>query len=112
MKSNYYIALTTCPTPEVATKLAQEVVKQQLAACVNIIPGIQSIYHWQGDVTQDSESLLIMKTQQQQLISLESLIKNHHPYEIPEFITITIDSGSQAYLDWITTSLNKQLKTE
>ena len=108
MKSIHYIALSTCPTPEVATQLAQEVVEQKLAACVNIIPGIQSIYQWQGKVTQDNESLLIMKTHQQQLAALESFIQTHHPYEVPEFITLSIESGSKAYLDWITASLTNK----
>ena len=108
MKSNYYIALTTCPNPEIAQQLARGVVAQQLAACVNIIPAIQSIYPWQGEITQDNESLLLMKTQLQQLGELELYIQTHHPYELPEFITFTVKSGSKAYLDWITNSLNKK----
>ena len=109
LKSNYYIAITTCPNPEVATQLAQEIVEQQLAACVNIIPAIQSIYLWQGKIEQDNENLLIMKTHQQQLASLESFIQKQHPYEVPEFITLSIESGSKAYLDWITASLNNKI---
>lgn len=108
MKSNYYIVLTTCPNPEVASQLAQEAVEKQLAACVNIIPGIQSIYQWQGKIEQENESLLIMKTQQQQLAGLESFIQKQHPYEVPEFITMTIESGSKAYLEWITSSLKNK----
>lgn len=107
MKSKFYIALTTCPTPEVATQLARGIVEQQLAACVNIIPGIQSVYQWQGKVAQDNESLLIMKTQQQQLAALELFIQGHHPYDLPEFITLGIESGSKAYLDWIAASISK-----
>jgi len=109
LKPNYYIALSTCPNPGVATQLSQSIVEQQLAACVNIIPAIQSIYQWQGKIMQDNESLLIMKTQQQQLAALELFIQEHHPYEVPEFITLTIDSGAKAYLDWITASLNKNV---
>lgn len=107
LKSNYYIAFTTCPNSDIANHLAQEVIEQQLVACVNIIPTIHSIYKWQGEITQDSESLLIMKTQQQHLAALESFIQKQHPYDVPEFITISIESGSKAYLDWITASLDK-----
>lgn len=110
MKSNYCIALTACPNPDVATQLARQVVEQQLAACVNIIPAVQSIYQWQGKIEQENESLLIMKTEQQYIASLESFIQNHHPYEVPEFITTTIESGSKAYLDWITASLSSDVK--
>lgn len=110
MKSNYYIAFTTCPNPDVATQLAQEIVEKQHAACVNIIPAIQSIYQWQGKIEHDNESLLIIKTQQQQLASLESYILKHHPYEVPEFITLSIESGSKAYLEWITANLNNNKK--
>ncbi len=110
MKSPYYIALTTCPDNTVANNLAQQIVKQQLAACVNIIPNIQSVYQWQGEIETDNELLLVMKTQQQTLKRLELFILQHHPYETPEFICINIESGTQAYLNWITSSLKTTLK--
>jgi len=105
MSSDFYIALTTCPNIDVATKIAQRAIKQQLAACVNIVPDIQSVYRWQGKIETDNELLLVMKTKQQTLNALENFIQQQHPYETPEFICITIESGSQAYLDWITHSL-------
>lgn len=109
MTPNYYIALTTCPNPDIANQLALGIVEQQLAACVNIFPAIQSIYQWQGKIEQENESLLVIKTLQQQLAELESFIQKQHPYEVPEFITIPIESGSKAYLDWITASLSKSI---
>jgi len=105
--NSHYIALRTCPNTEVANNIAQAAVKQQLAACVNIIPNIQSVYQWQGKIETDNELLLVMKTNQQTLKSLEALIQQQHPYETPEFICINIEEGSQAYLDWITNSLKK-----
>ena len=107
MTSKYHIVVTTCPTPEVATQLANEIVEQQLAACVNIIPSIKSVYKWKGKIEHDEESLLIIKTMKQQLAPLEKLVLKLHPYETPEFISMPIESGSKAYLDWITASLEK-----
>ncbi|VAW98926.1 hypothetical protein MNBD_GAMMA23-2148 [hydrothermal vent metagenome] len=107
MTSLYYIALTTCPNIEVATSIAQGAVKQQLTACVNIIPNIHSVYQWQGEIETDNELLLVMKTEQQTLKTLELFIMQQHPYETPEFICMNIESGAQAYLDWITNSLKK-----
>ena len=105
MASKYLIAVTTCPTLEIATQLANDVVEQQLAACVNIIPAIKSVYKWKGKIEHDDESLLIIKTMKQQLAPLEELVLRLHPYETPEFISMPIESGSKAYLDWITASL-------
>ena len=107
MTSLYYIALTTCPNTEVANRIAQGAVKQQLAACVNIVPNIQSVYQWQGKVETDDELLLVMKTNQSTLPALESFVLQQHPYDTPEFICINIESGAQAYLDWLASSLKK-----
>ncbi len=105
IKPDYFIALTTCPDREIANSLAQAIVEQQLAACVNIVPDIQSVYQWQGKIETDNELLLVMKTNQQTLKALELFVLQQHPYETPEFICINIESGAQAYLDWITSSL-------
>ena len=101
------IALTTCPDADIAAKLATAIVEARLAACVNIIPAIESVYRWQGKIEQDTESLLLLKTSQQNLPALESLVKQQHPYELPEFIALDINHGSQAYLEWIKRSLEK-----
>ncbi len=108
MKSNHCIALSTCPNSEVANNLARRVIKQQLAACVNIIPNIQSVYRWNGKIENDNESLLIIKTTQSKLVELEYFIQEHHPYDTPEFIVVNIESGSQNYLNWITQAVKEQ----
>jgi len=107
MSVPYYIALTTCPNREVAHRLAQTAIEQQLAACVNIIPNIQSVYQWQGKIETDDELLLLMKTNQQTLNALKLFIQQQHPYDTPEFVSIQLESGAQAYLDWINYSLTK-----
>jgi len=108
LKPEFFIALTTCPNNDIATQLAQAVVEKQLAACVNIVPGIQSVYQWQGKIENDSEFLLMMKTNRDKIESLQTYILEQHPYEITEFITLNIESGSAAYLDWINSSLSNR----
>lgn len=105
LTSPYYIALTTCPNSTIATELAETCVEKKLAACVNIIPSIQSIYQWQGKIEHDTESLLIIKTTKDKLETLDTFIQKQHPYDIPEFITFNIESGSQNYFDWIRQSI-------
>ena len=98
------LALSTCPNLEVARELATALVEQGLAACVNIVPGVESIYRWQGKIVQDGELLLLIKTQSKVLDALRRSLRTLHPYEIPELITFEIGDGLQEYINWITTS--------
>lgn len=107
MSTNVYIALTTCPDAQIASTLAHACVESQLAACVNIIPAIQSVYQWQGKIEHDTESLLVIKTTQQKLAALEELILAQHPYDVPEFVVLNIEHGASDYLSWIIQSLNR-----
>ena len=107
LSTPYYLAITNCPNQEVATSLGQRCVENKLAACVNILPEVQSIYQWKDKIENDCEVLMMMKTDQLSLSELESFIIQNHPYETPEFITINIESGSERYLDWIHQSLSK-----
>ena len=95
------IALSTAGSLEEAQRLARALVEQRLAACVNLVPQVQSIYRWQGQVEEASEILLIIKTTADCLESLESTLRLLHSYEIPEFLVLDIDSGSPAYLNWV-----------
>ncbi len=106
MSEQYCLVLCTCPTDNTATRLAKEIVSRQLAACVNILPGITSIYSWNGKIETDQEQLLLIKTQSDLATPLEALIKEHHPYELPEIITVPISHGSIEYLHWITQCIN------
>lgn len=91
----------TCPDQQVAEKLANTLVTGRLAACVNILPGMESIYRWQGKVEKDREVLLLIKTDNAHFDVLEDTISRLHPYEVPEIIAVPIQAGHQPYLEWI-----------
>ena len=101
---DYILALTTCPESR-CEQLARTLVEKKLCACVNIISGVKSIYFWKDEITMDSESILLIKTETKLSKKLRNIIIENHPYDLPEFITINIDSGSKEYLDWITANL-------
>jgi periplasmic divalent cation tolerance protein len=96
------IVLITVPSQQVGEKIAEVLLEQKLAACVNIIPGIHSIYFWKGTINRDEESLLIVKSRailfEERLLKIVQAI---HPYEVPEIIALPIIKGLPAYLDWI-----------
>ena len=99
------IAFTTCDSVEAATTLARALVGRRLVACVNVVPGVRSIYRWKGEVHEDAEALLVMKTDAQRLPSLTAAVEELHSYDVPELIALPVASGSQPYLDWIGESL-------
>ena len=101
METGNQIVLCTCPSEEVARGLAGALVEQALAACVNIIPGIESVYHWQGRVETDPEWLLVIKAPARAYPKLEAAITSLHPYELPEIIAVPIVAGLPAYLAWM-----------
>jgi periplasmic divalent cation tolerance protein len=95
------VVLCTCPDEEVARQIATTLVEEDLAACVNVLPGVQSIYRWKGGVEHDAETLLIIKTTAQRYPALETRVQALHPYELPEIIAVPIAAGLQGYLDWL-----------
>ncbi len=101
------VLLTTAPNQDVAEALGKELVAQQLAACVNLIPGMTSIYHWQGKISQDQEVQLIIKSHRRHKEAIEQLLNSSHPYDTPELLTINVESGSNAYIQWIQDSVKK-----
>ena len=101
----YQLILCTCPDSQVAEQLATSLVELRLAACINIIPGLTSIYRWQGKLEKGTEVLLLIKTIRKHYAAVEAAIQQQHPYELPEIIAVTLDEGSSDYLRWITTSL-------
>lgn len=94
------IVLCTCPTGE-AKSLARSLVEQRLAACVNILPAIQSVYRWQDAVVDEAEAQLVIKTTTQRSEALFSQLAELHPYEVPEIISLSSDSVLPAYLEWV-----------
>jgi periplasmic divalent cation tolerance protein len=99
------LVLTTMVNPEEAARLGRMLVEERLAACVQLIPGTQSIYHWQGVIEESVETLLLIKTGPEQLKALEARLHELHSYETPEFLVLDVDSGSRKYLDWLHTCL-------
>lgn len=103
------LVLTNLPDAEQARALAQTLVERRLAACVNIMPAVQSIYRWQGVVEQASEVSLIIKSTQARYAELEAAIVAAHPYDVPEIIALPIAAGLPAYLNWIVAETGKEL---
>jgi periplasmic divalent cation tolerance protein len=101
------LVLSTAGSEEEARKIADFLVEHQLAACVNIIPQIESIYRWQGKVASSREWLLLIKTTTGQFAAVGEAIRQLHSYELPECIALNIDDGSREYLEWIDSSLKK-----
>ena len=98
----FLVVLCTVPSAEVGAQLGRRVVEEQLAACVNILPAVRSIYRWQGAVHDDAEAQLLIKTRASRFEALLELIRSHHPYAEPEVIALPIAQGSPSYLQWIT----------
>jgi periplasmic divalent cation tolerance protein len=91
----------TVPDQEIGTELARKVVEAQLAACGNLIPGLTSIYRWKGEVHQDPECLIILKTTASALPALKRRVVELHPYEVPEFLALAPTEGHLPYLEWV-----------
>lgn len=106
MPTCHQIILCTCPDKDTAEKIAHLLVTGQLAACVNILPGILSVYTWQGQVESAQEHLLLVKSHKDHYQSLEKAIRDNHPYEIPEIIAVPIEAGLPEYLNWIDSCLS------
>ncbi len=95
------LVLTTCPDADIAKTIAQHLVKERLAACVNILPNITSIYHWQNELQCDEEVQLLIKTNSENFTLLNARINELHPYDVVEVIALNIQQGDKHYLNWI-----------
>ena len=95
------MALSTVAGAEDAERIARELVERRLAACVNVVPGVVSIYRWQGKVEREEERLLVIKTRGERFPALREALAAIHPYDVPELIAIPIEDGSPAYLQWL-----------
>jgi len=105
MSTDLQIVLCTVPDQETAEMIASALVSERLAACVNILPGVTSLYRWQGSVEQSEELLLIVKTRQAVWPMLEAQIQALHPYELPEIIAVPIKTGEAEYIQWLENSI-------
>lgn len=99
--SERVVALSTVATASDAERIARALVERRLVACVNVVPGVVSIYRWQGEVRKDQEWLLVMKTSAEALEPLRAALVSLHPYEVPELVAWPITAGHDPYLRWI-----------
>lgn len=100
-----WIALTTLASREAGESLAATLVEERLAACVNVIGGVASLYRWEGNVERDEEVLLLMKTTADGVGPLKVRVLDLHPYDTPEFLAFEVDVGSSGYLGWVADSV-------
>ena len=102
------VVLVTGPDAAALASIAERVVDERLAACVNVVPHIRSVYRWRHDVEATEEALAIMKTTRQAVTALQRRVLDLHPYDLPEFIVLPVESGNPAYLDWVTDSISAE----
>lgn len=95
------VVLVTCPSREVGERIGHTLIEERLAACVNLIPDLTSIYRWEGRIHRDAEVLLLIKTRRRKLPGLMRRVKSLHPYSIPEIIALPLAGGSLPYLSWV-----------
>jgi periplasmic divalent cation tolerance protein len=112
MKSSsaHLLVLSTCPDHDAALMLANTLIDEALAACINILPGLTSIYHWQGERKTGTEALLLIKTTGENYPALEARIVALHPYELPEIIAVSMEAGLPGYLSWIDQSCQRSME--
>jgi len=105
---SYAVVLVTVPDLRTARRLAQSALRHRLAACVNLIPKIESHYWWQGRLAKGSEILMVLKTTRAKLAHLEKHILAAHPYDTPEFVVLPLAGGAKRYLAWLSESVAGQ----
>ena len=99
--SDAIVILCTCPDEETASRLASGLVEKELVACVNILPGIRSIYRWQGTVQDEPETMMVIKSTRDSFTQLKSWLRENHPYEVPEILALPVGTGLSEYMNWV-----------
>jgi periplasmic divalent cation tolerance protein len=102
--ADFIVVFMTAPDGETAGRIARTLVEEGLVACVNIVPGLRSIYRWEGKLCDDSEVLCLCKTRAQRFAALRERVLSLHPYSVPEIIAVPLTAGSAPYLDWLAQS--------
>lgn len=105
--SAHLLVFSTCPDHDAALILANTLIDEALAGCINILPGLTSVYHWQGERKTGTEELLMIKTTRDRYPALEARILELHPYELPEIIAVSMEAGLPGYLSWIDESCQR-----
>ncbi len=101
------VLLTTVPNEQCGKDLANQLLSARLAACINLLPEMSSMYYWQDKIECDTEHQMLIKTNRKHLTAIEQLMQKHHPYDIPELIVLEITSGSNDYLNWMNNLVQK-----
>ena len=96
-----HLCFCTCPDEDVARRIADVLVEERLAACVSVLPGLRSVYRWQGAIQRADEVLLLVKTTRDRIEALTARVASLHPYELPEVVAVEVAGGLAAYLDWV-----------
>lgn len=104
---NEILVLSTTDTSELAQRIASALVREREAACVNIVPGIRSVYRWEGTECNDEEFLLLIKTSMEKFDSVKARIRQLHSYQVPEIIALSITAGDSVYLGWLAGALKE-----
>ncbi|OWW22256.1 divalent-cation tolerance protein CutA [Noviherbaspirillum denitrificans] len=103
------LVLTNVPDEVTAHTIARKVVEARLAACVNVLPAVRSIYRWEGKVEEAGEVTMLIKTVRQRYAALEAAIRESHPYDVPEIIAVPVTAGLTAYLGWVVSETKKDV---
>ncbi len=97
------VVVSTFPSPEKAAEVGRALVEQRLAACVNLVPAIRSIYRWQGAIADETETLAVIKTTRERVAAMTARLVELHPYDVPEAIEVSVSGGHAPYLAWVAT---------
>jgi periplasmic divalent cation tolerance protein len=106
--TDFVVVLSTAPSEEVGRKIARDIVRARLAACVNVVPGVVSIFEWKGKLEEENEVLLVMKTTRDRAGEVVRKVVELHPYEVPEVIALPIVEGNPEYLSWVLSSADSE----
>jgi len=101
------VVLVTAPSAEKAAEIARALVEEGLVACGNVVPGLRSVYRWEGRLQDEAEALLVLKTERRLLAALKARLPALHPYQIPELLALPVADGLGPYLDWIAASVRR-----
>lgn len=99
------VVLVTGPDVDTLRKLARTLLDERLIACANLVDGVRSIFRWEGEVAEEGEALAILKTTEARLAALRARVLELHPYDVPELLSLSVSEGAEAYLDWVTGSV-------
>jgi periplasmic divalent cation tolerance protein len=99
--TNVRVVMVTAPDEETAVSLARDLLESRLAACVNVVPGVRSLYRWEGKIAHEGEVLMVIKSTDHALAALVERVQARHPYEVPEVLVVEVTGGASRYIDWV-----------